>query len=402
MVMTQVNEHEVSAERLIERLREAAPLIRANAAWAEENCRMHPDVVEALSGAGMFSIFKPAGLGGLELDPLVGLRVFEAATRLEPAIGWAIANQAGVDIFACSLLAADGATEVVSDPARPVAGATFPPGRADVVEGGYRVTGQWPFASTCHYAQYLMGMAVVHDSGTPQLGPDGNPSIAIVYFPPDEARIVDNWDTLGMRGTGSHDIAVDNVFVPARRAWSMSPLPTAARTGPFAGPLYEMFPWLPIAALGSVGVGVGQAAIDELVALARQKTPSYLTTTLRDKEVAQASVARARAQVGAARCYLHDAMRTVWEAAVARRRATLEEGVELQLAVCNAVETGSNVVNAVHDTVGTSGIRNNQRFPQLYRDGRTISQHAFASLARYESCGKTIFGLQSDWGFFYL
>jgi alkylation response protein AidB-like acyl-CoA dehydrogenase len=245
-------------------------------------------------------------------------------------------------------------------------------------------------------------MGIVHEGDTPLLGPDGNPAMVIVYFPADEARIVDNWDTLGMRGTGSHDIAIDDLFVPERHAWRMSPLATAARTGPFASPLYEMTPWLPIATLGPIGIGIGQAAIDELVTLATQKTPSYLTKTLRDKEVAQANVARARAHVGAARSYLHDAMGTVWEAAVDRRRPTQEEGLELQLAVCNAMETGSKVVNLVHDTVGTSGIRNSQRFQQLYRDARTISQHTFGGVARYESCGKIFFGLPSDWGFYYL
>ena len=397
MAMTMVSE-----QSLIERLRQLEPLIRTSGAWAEENCRMHPEVFQALSEAQLFSIWKPAGLGGLELDPVTGLRIFEEAARIDPAVGWTLANQSGIDTFVGSMLPEAGAAEVVSDPVRPVSGGWFPPGRADVVEGGYRVTGQWAFGSTCHYAQYLTGMGVVYDGDAPQLGPDGNPSMVIVYFPADAARIVDNWDTLGMRGTGSHDIAIEDLFVPERHAWRMSPMATAARTGPFAGPLYEMTPWLPIATLGPIGIGVGQAAIDELVTLATQKTPSYLTTTLRDKEVAQANVARARAHVGAARCYLHDAMRTVWEAAVDRRRPTLEEGLELQLAVCNAMETGSKVVNLVHDTVGTSGIRRNQRFEQLYRDARTISQHTFGSVARYESSGKVFFGLPSDWGFYYL
>ena len=397
MVVTGLNE-----QRLIERLRELEPTIRKTSIWAEENCRMHPDVFDALSEAGLFSIWKPADLGGLELEPVAGLRIFEEAARIEPAVGWAIANQNGIDTFACSLLVEAGATEVVSDPRRPVAGGWFPPGRADLVEGGYRVTGQWAFVSTCHYAQYLTGMSIVHDNGAPQLGPDGNPTMVITFVPSEEARIVDNWDTLGMRGTGSHDIAIEDVFVPDRRSWRMAPLPARGRTGPFAGPLYELSPWLPIGTLGPVGIGIGQAAIDELVTLATQKVPSYLTTTLRDKEVAQVNVAKAQARIGAARCYLHEAMGTVWDAAVEGRRPTLDEGVQLQLAVSNAMETGSKVVNIVHDTVGTSGIRSSHRFQQLHRDARTISQHTFGSLARYESCGKVLFGLQSDWGFFYL
>ena len=393
---------QVGEQTLIERLTELTPIIRQNAPWGEQNCRMHPEVFDALSHADLFSIWKPKGVGGLELDAIAGLRIFEEATRIEPAVGWTLANQNGIDAMPCSLLPEEGAREAVADAARPVVGAWFPPGRADAVEGGYRVTGQWAFASTCHYAQYYMGMGVIHDGGDPRVGPDGNPSLVMVFFPTGDGHIVENWDTLGMRGTGSNDLAVDDVFVPDKRAWPVSPLPTGGRSEPFAGPLYEMFPWLQISTIGIVGIGVGQAAVDELVALATVKTPSYLSTTLRDKEVAQSNVARARARVGAARCYVHDAIGTVWNAAVEGRRARLDEGLEVQLAVCNALETGSAVVDLVHDTVGTSGIRNSQRFQQLYRDGRTISQHAFGSVARYESCGKALLGLPSDWGFFYL
>jgi alkylation response protein AidB-like acyl-CoA dehydrogenase len=150
------------------------------------------------------------------------------------------------------------------------------------------------------------------------------------------------------------------------------------------------------------GIGIGQAAIDELVGLATEKMPSYTDKRLRNREVAQGNVARAQATVNAARAYLHEAVEVVYRAAQAGRKPTLEEGVKLQLAACHGLEAGSKVVNLVHDTVGTSGIRQGLRFEQLYRDARTISQHAFASLSRYESCGKVLFGLESDWPFFYL
>src|SRR4051794_29564630 len=112
MVMTLVSE-----QVLIERLRRLEPLIRRSGAWAEENCRMHPELFEALSEAQLFSVWKPAALGGLELDPLTGLRIFEEAARIEPAVGWTLANQNGIDTFAGSMLPEAGATEVVSDAA---------------------------------------------------------------------------------------------------------------------------------------------------------------------------------------------------------------------------------------------------------------------------------------------
>jgi alkylation response protein AidB-like acyl-CoA dehydrogenase len=382
---------------LMEMVHQVEAVIGEHQAWQEENRRMAPEVFDALRAAGLWGIFKPVELGGWECDPVTGLKIFEEMTRFDPAVGWAIANQAGIDTFGV-LLPEEGAKEVYGDPGRPVAGAWFPPGQATPVEGGYQVTGRWAFASTCHYAQYLTGMTVVVDDGEPQTGPDGSPVMMVVFFPPEEAEIIDTWHTLGMR---SHDISVREIFVPDRHAWIMSPL-GVERSGPFRGPLYGAVPWVSISCLGPVALGIGQAAIDELIGLASEKTPGYTDRSLRNREVAQANVARAQATIGAARAYLHQAVDSVHRTAQAGMKPTLQEGVQVQLATCNALEAGSRVVNLVHDTVGTSGIRQEHRFEQLYRDGRTISQHAFASLSRYESCGKVLFGLPSDWGFFYL
>ena len=385
---------------LMERVHQLEGVIGEHRAWQEENRRMAPQVVEALSAAGLWGIFKPVELGGLECNPVVGLKIFEEMSRIEPSVGWAVANQAGLDIFGV-VLPEEGAKDAYADPARPVAGGWFPPGQATPVEGGYRVTGRWAFASNCHYAQYLTGMTVVVDDGEPRTSPDGSPVLMVVFFPPEEAEIIDTWHTMGMRGTGSHDISVHEIYVPDRHSWIVSPL-GLDRSGPFRTPLYNAFPWLMFACLGPVGLGIGQAAIDELIRLAGEKTPSYTDRCLRNREVAQSNVARAQAAIGAARAYLHQAVDRVHRTAQAGMRPALQDGIQVQLAACNALDAGSKVLNLVHDTVGTSGIRQEQRFEQLYRDGRTISQHAFASLSRYESCGKVLFGLQSDWGFFYL
>jgi indole-3-acetate monooxygenase len=391
----------IDEETFLKRLRDLEPLIRSHAGWSEQHCRMHPDVFQALSDGGFFSLWKPTGIGGSELDALSGLRLFEAATRIEPAVGWVIANQTGIDTMPGSMLPAEGASEVLADPAKPLAGGWYPPGRADVVPGGYRLTGQWSFASTCHYAGYLTGMGVIHDNGDPRIGADGSPGLVIAWFDAKDATIIDNWDTIGMRGTGSNDIAVHDVFVLDNHAWQLAPI-VGHRHDPFAGPLYGMFPWLQISSLGPVGIGIAQAALDALIELATAKTPSYLTKTLREKEVAQSTVGRAAAMVGAARTYLHTSVSAMWDTARVGVKPSLAEGVAVQLATTNALETGARVVNLVHDTVGTTGIRNSERFQQLYRDGHTISQHAFGALGRYESCGKVLLGLTSDWGFFYV
>ncbi|MGH9003728.1 MAG: acyl-CoA dehydrogenase family protein, partial [Acidimicrobiia bacterium] len=323
----------------MERVRQVEPVIAERRAWQEENRRMAPEVFDALRAAGLWGIFKPAELGGLECDPVTALRIFEEISRIEPSVGWAVANQGGIDLFGV-ILPAEGAKEAYGDPGRPVAGAWFPPGQATPVEGGYRVTGRWAFASTCHYAQCLTGMTVVVDSGEPRTGPDGSPVMMVVFFPPEEAEIIDTWHTMGMRGTGSHDISVRDVFVPERRTWIMSPV-GVERSGPFRTPLYSTFPWTSFSCLGSVALGIGQAAIDELIRLASEKSPNYTDRSLRNREVAQANVARAQATIGSARAYLHQTVDRLHRTALAGMKPTLEEGVEVQLAACNALEAGS-------------------------------------------------------------
>jgi alkylation response protein AidB-like acyl-CoA dehydrogenase len=388
------------AGALVDRVRALEPVVRAHDAWQEENRRMAPEVNEAISAAGLWSIWKPRAFGGMECEPVVALQAFEAMARIDGAVGWALANQTSIDTFG-PVLREEGAKDVYGDPGRPVAGAWSPPGQAVPTDGGYRVTGRWPFASTCTYAQYFTGMTMIVEDGQPRVGPDGAPVMLVVFFPPEDAEIIDTWHTLGMRGTGSHDVTVNDIFVPERRAWIMAPL-AGERSGAYAGALYTAFPWAAIAALGAVGIGIGQAAIDELIDTATAKTPNYTATTLCDREVAQSTVARAQATIDAARAYLHDRMASVYASGLEGQKATVEEGVRVQLATCNALEAASKTVRMVHDTVGTSGIRNEFRFQRVYRDGVTIAQHAFGNLSRYESCGKVLFGLQSDWGFFYL
>ena len=162
-----------SEDELLHRVEELAPLIRAHVEWQESNRRMAPEVFDALSQSGMFALWKPRAVGGYETHPVTALKVFEALSRIDASVGWAVANQDGVDTMTGAVLDAPGALEMLADPKLPVSGASFPPGVARRVDGGYVVSGRWPFSSTCHYAQALMGLAILHDDDGPVIGPDG-------------------------------------------------------------------------------------------------------------------------------------------------------------------------------------------------------------------------------------
>ena len=154
--------------------------------------------------------------------------------------------------------------------------------------------------------------------------------------------------------------------------------------------------------VASVSLGVARAAIADLTELAQAKTPSYSQVGLADRPVVQDKLARARAAVDAARSYLYGALAAAEEAVETQTKLSIEQGIPLALAASHAIEAAIQAVDLVHSCAGTSGIRNELRFQQYFRDVHTMSQHAFASPARFESVGKLMLGRESDWPFYYL
>ena len=244
-----------SEVELLGRVADLAPVIAGSLAWAEANRRMAPEVYEALSGAGMFALWKARAVGGYETDPVTALKVFEALATLDASVGWAVANQDGIDTMAGAVLGTEGALEAMADPNAPISGASFPVGVARRDDGGYRITGRWAFSSTCHYAQTYMGDVSLHDDNGPVLNDYGFPVRMLVFTRSAEVQIVETWRTMGMRGSGSHDIAMDNVFIPDHLAGVVGRGGVTA-DGPFSGPLFAMVPWLPIATSGPIGLGI--------------------------------------------------------------------------------------------------------------------------------------------------
>jgi len=230
-----------------------APRIRAAAAETERQRRLSPELVRALAAGGVFRMCVPRALGGGEVDPATMIETVETLAAADGAAGWSamIGATSGV---ASAYLAEEAAQEIYGSDPEVVSGGAFAPlGKATVVDGGYRVSGRWPFASGCEHCAWLMGGSVVLDGGQPRLLPSGMADNRLMLFPAAAVRIIDTWDVAGLRGTGSHDIAVEDQFVPAARSLSLiSDRPRAS------GPLYA-FPVFGLLALGIAGVALGIA-----------------------------------------------------------------------------------------------------------------------------------------------
>jgi alkylation response protein AidB-like acyl-CoA dehydrogenase len=388
-----------TVDTLLYRVKQIAPIIGDHAAEAEEKRRLSRPVVDAMLEAGLYDMSRPRAFGGLEADPITMFRVIEEVARHDSAAGWNLQLSLGALPF-LAWLPDEGVEEILSAQPSTIVGGSFTPGRQAIAEeGGYRLTGQWPFVSGGHDCHWLVLLPQVVDGDTPRVTEQGVPVQRLVYVPADKTTFLDNWHTLGMRGTGSNDVVLSDVFVPERYTAPLAPLENPAKG--FEGPLYRgLTVWVPIAMLAPPALGIARAAVDGLIELARVKTPSFNAAILARRQVVQRQVAEAEATLGAGRAYLFETFRDNWEAALRGEPLTQKRKINMQLATSHAVVSAAKAVDLVHAAAGASAIRNEYKFQKWFRDVHTLTQHAFASASRYESAGALMLGVESDWGFF--
>jgi alkylation response protein AidB-like acyl-CoA dehydrogenase len=377
---------ELALDTLLERVEEITPVIRKHASEAELDRQLSGTVIEAMYDAGLFGMMLPKARGGLELHPVATMRVLEAVARVDSAAAWNLVMLQAIAAYA-AWMTPKGADELFREGIPTVAGALNPPAVARRVDGGWLITGQCPFASGCHHAQWLAMPALEAGSNAP-FG---------VFFPRSQAKLLDTWHTLGMRGTGSADYAVRDLFVPEHMTAPVTPLSNPAPG--FEGPLYRLWP-LAFGVLNEavVSVGIAAAAVDEAVRLCKSKTPAYNSTPLREQQLAQFLLGKAQSRVEASRDTLHNAVAEGYED-VARTGALLSESskVRMQLAASFAAEACAEAVRLVSDAVGTSSIRQEQPYERHLRDAHTLVQHSSKSAPRYGSAGRLMLGLENDW-----
>lgn len=383
-------------ERLLSAVERVRPIIEEHAASAEANRQLSGKVYDAMYLAGLFGMLAPKARGGHELHPREFMRVLEAVARIDSAAAWNLNMNQLVANFA-AWLPAEGADEMFDDGIPTAAGAFHPPAAAIRVTGGWRITGQVPFSSGCHHAKWLVMAAVEMEGDHQKLDPaSSQPAPFAAFFPRSADKIKDTWHTVGMRGTGSADIAVQDLFVPDRMTAPVAPLKNPAPG--FAGPLYRMFPLHGILGEAIVSVGVAAAAVDEAVRLCATKTPAYNAVPLREQQLAQYQMAKAKARVEASRDTLHRAADAAYDKAAATVASlSLEAKIRLQLATSFAAEACAEAVRLANDAVGASSIRLGNPFERHFRDLHVLMQHSDKSSPRYASAGRLMFGLENDW-----
>ena len=204
--------------RFVETAAKLGPQIRACADEIEQSRRLPLSLVEAMAEAGLFRLWIPRSLGGEEADPMTLVRVVEEVSRVDGAAGWCMAIGGTYGVFGGYLPPTAAQKIYGSDKEVRTAGAFRPMGEAVVVDGGYRATGRWPLGSGCQHSAWIVGGCRILDGDRPRLRADGSPVTRILFFPAADCEILDTSHSIGLRGTGSHDYAVSDVFVPSARS----------------------------------------------------------------------------------------------------------------------------------------------------------------------------------------
>jgi alkylation response protein AidB-like acyl-CoA dehydrogenase len=381
----------LSADAVLEAVRALVPDIGPAAAEIERGRHLPRWLVDRLIHAGVFRLCVPRVLGGGEAHPQVLVSVLETLARADGATGWC-AMIGATSGLTSAYLPPEEAALIYADPSLVTGGVFAPKGTAEVQPDGYRLTGRWPFASGCEHCDWLMGGAVVMENGAPRRRANGTPETRMMLFPATEAQIIDTWAVAGLRGTGSHDIAVSNLAIPSGRSVSL----TTDSPG-HASPLYA-FPVFGLLAVGiaAVTLGIARAAIDALVALARDKTPSGSRRRLAERAMVQVDVAQAEAQLRAARAFLDAVIADSWQAAASGCVIDPPQRALLRLAATHATATAAQVVDRMYNAGGGTSVYASSPLQRHFRDVHVATQHLMVSPATYELAGRALLGLDVD------
>jgi alkylation response protein AidB-like acyl-CoA dehydrogenase len=276
------------------------------------------------------------------------------------------------------------AAEVYSPAGAITCGVFAPLGRAVRVPGGFRVSGRWPFASGCEHAQWRMGGVVFYDGDRPELLPNGTPHPRSILFRAAETTILDTWDVSGLRGTGSHDLEVRELVVPAERCFSLVVDEPRGSTAIYQLPLFGVLG----AVIAAVMLGIARAALEVFVELARVKHPSGGQRTIAHRESIQLDTARAEAKLRAARLL-------VLEAAAAGDRS-LGTRTGLRLAACHAAAESAAAVDLVYNAAGGTAIYSSHPLQRHFRDVHVATQHMMVGTGVMALVGRSLLGLDID------
>lgn len=377
---------------LLEAIRALGPRVRELALCIETERRLDPELAAELGRVGVWRACVPRSVGGLEIPFPSQLEVFEELSHADGSAGWCAMIGATSGLVYAYLDPGVARDILAADAAACTGGVFAPSGRAVEVAEGLRVTGRWAFGSGVqHCARMGLGV-VVMDGDAPRLVRSGAPDFRAVLVDAGDYGILDTWTVSGLRGTGSHDVAMADVLVPSRRSYVL-----IGGAAEHEGALYA-FPFFGLLALSvaAVCLGIARSAIDELVGLAGAKTATGQRRRLAERPYVQMQVAQAEAELRAVRSFVYGSVGEAWERAEAGEEPTLAQRAVLRLAATNAARTSATVVDRMYEAGGGTSIYATSRLQRDFRDVHAATQHMVIAPATLELAGRVLLGVEAD------
>jgi indole-3-acetate monooxygenase len=373
-----------STEPILDAVKALTPSIVVRAEEIERARRLPPDLVDALLAAGCFRVLVPRSHGGAELDLPVQMQVLEELARADASVAWTVMIGSEGPVLFRMLPRAGFDAVYGAGPDVIIAGSFNPTGVASPVEGGYRVTGQWAFASGCQHAHWFVGHCVVDDGR--------EPPVRMMMLPPSDIEIKDTWSVSGLCGTGSHDVVANGAFVPDELSF------VVFGSEPSVDALPLRIPELTRAGfqIASVTIGVARAALDDIRVLAIDKTPTFTEEPLAANPLFQNQFGQAEAQLRTARMALHAEADIVWAKARAGSPFTPEDRAHVRGTTTWVARTAAAIVDTAYEAGGASSIYTSNPLQRRLRDAHVLTQHFVMKTDTFTKVGAVLAGQEVD------
>ncbi|MEU2007076.1 3-hydroxy-9,10-secoandrosta-1,3,5(10)-triene-9,17-dione monooxygenase oxygenase subunit [Rhodococcus sp. NPDC019627] len=354
-------------------VRELLPMIAERADKVDESRRVSEQVIRELGDAGMFAMLQPKRYGGAECNPVHFYETVRAISGVCGSTGW-LASVLGVHPWHLALFDDRAQRDVWGhDNSVLLSSAYAPVGRLTPVDGGYRLSGDWHFSSGCEHASWaLLGAMVVGTEGRPV-------DFLTVLVPRSDYRIHDVWDVVGMRGTASNEITVDDCFVPdyrTKRNFETAQLRGAGQKVN-RGPLYRLpFATIFTTAVTAPGVGVVAGCYERFLTVMRERVRLSLGGgRFVEDQFAQVSVARASSEIDAAILQMDRNVRELWELAVAGEELPMALRLRVRRDQVRATERALDAIDLLFKTAGGSSLSRGNAIERAWRDAHAGSVH---------------------------
>jgi len=374
------------------RARDLGPAITASADEIERSQVIPEQLLTHLHEARLPRMLLPRSVGGDQVDPWTYLHAIEEISHHDGSVGWNlfVANSAAL---IAPFIPLETAQAIFADPRAWIAWGPPNQHKARAVPGGYRVSGEWHFASGSRQATWMGAHCpVIEPDGSLRLNRLGRPIVRTLLFPKQHAESIHDWNPIGMRGTASEGYRVTDLFVPETHSGTRED-PGLRRD---TGPLYA-FTMQGLYAVGvaAVAFGITRAMLDAFIALAAEKAPRGLQR-LADSQVVQSDVARREAQLGSARAWLVEILKDIWATADDIAPIDLDARVRVRLGCAHAITTAVEIADHVYKAAGTSAIFPGTPFERRFRDIHTLSQQIQSRDAHFEAVGRVMFNGDPD------